>query len=203
MISQDNRQKIDPDFIVTAYCNGYFPMADARTGAISWHSPDPRAIIPLDGFRISRSLQRVVQKRSFEIRIDTAFQGVIRGCARREDTWISEELISAYMMLHVKGIAHSVESWQGEKLVGGLYGLAIRGGFFGESMFSTVSNASKVALVRLVELLKRRGFKLLDTQFMNDHIRQFGAIEIPRAVYQSRLSEALAIDAKFMESVSW
>lgn len=139
----------------------------------------------------------MVREPEFEIRIDRVFPDVIRGCAQREDTWISEELITAYVMLHAKGIAHSVESWQDGKLVGGLYGLAIGGTFFGESMFSTVSNASKFALVFLVELLNQRGFKLLDTQFMNDHIRQFGAVEIPRADYLRKLSGALTVKAAF------
>jgi leucyl/phenylalanyl-tRNA--protein transferase len=200
MTPQESRHPLDSDFIIAAYRNGYFPMADSRTGVISWYSPDPRAIIPLGAFRISRSLRRLVKKRVFEIKVDTAFQRVIRGCARREDTWISEELISSYIMLHEKGHAHSVESWRGGELVGGLYGLAIAGGFFGESMFSTVSGASKVALVHLVELLSQRGFKLLDTQFMNEHVRQFGAIEIPRAVYLSNLHDALTVDVAFLES---
>jgi leucyl/phenylalanyl-tRNA--protein transferase len=200
MTPQEGRHSLDSDFIIAAYRNGYFPMADSRTGVISWYSPDPRAIIPLGAFRISRSLRRLVKKRVFEIKVDTAFQRVIRGCARREDTWISEELISSYIMLHEKGHAHSVESWRGGELVGGLYGLAIAGGFFGESMFSTVSGASKVALVHLVELLNQRGLKLLDTQFMNEHVRQFGAIEIPRAVYLSNLHDALTVDVAFLES---
>jgi leucyl/phenylalanyl-tRNA--protein transferase len=200
MTPQESRHPLDSDFIIAAYRNGYFPMADSRTGVISWYSPDPRAIIPLGAFRISRSLRRLVKKRVFEIKVDTAFQRVIRGCARREDTWISEELISSYIMLHEKGHAHSVESWRGGELVGGLYGLAIAGGFFGESMFSTVSGASKVALVHLVEMLSQRGFKLLDTQFMNEHVRQFGAIEIPRAVYLSNLHDALTVDVAFLES---
>jgi len=197
VIRRDGRQTLDPDFIVTAYCDAYFPMADSRTGAISWYSPDPRAIIPLDGFKVSRGLQHVMRKRVFENKIDTSFHEVICGCAQREETWISEELIRAYTMLHVKGIAHSVESWQDGRLVGGLYGLAIGGSFFGESMFSAVSNASNVALVHLVNVLRLRGFDLLDTQFMNTHIKQFGAIEIPRTVYISKLSYALTVDAKF------
>lgn len=198
MISQGIRQTLDPDFIVTAYCNGYFPMADSRTGAVSWYSPNPRAIIPLDVFRISRSLQRVVRKRAFAVTVDTAFQEVIRGCANRADTWISEQLINAYTTLHAKGTAHSVESWCGNRLVGGLYGVAIGGAFFGESMFSAVSNASKVALVHLVELLKARRFEILDAQFMNEHLKQFGAIEIPRSAYLNVLSKALEVNTRFV-----
>jgi len=197
VISRGNRETLDPDVMVTSYCDGFFPMADSRTGAISWYSPNPRTIIPLDAFRISRSLQRVVRKRVFIVTVDTAFQEVIRGCANREDTWISEQLINAYTTLHAKGIAHSVESWWGARLVGGLYGVAIGGAFFGESMFSAVSNASKVALVHLVELLTARRFIILDAQFMNEHLKQFGAIEIPRSAYLNVLSKALKLDARF------
>ena len=172
-------------------------MADSSKGGITWHSPDPRAIIPLDAFRISRSLRRVIRRNIFEIRIDTAFGAVIQGCARREDTWISDQIIEAYTFLYSQGCAHSVESRLKGQLVGGLYGVAIGGAFFGESMFSVVTDASKVALVHLIEVLKLRNFMLLDTQFMNDHLKQFGAIEIPRSDYLKLLSEAVGQDAAF------
>jgi leucyl/phenylalanyl-tRNA--protein transferase len=188
---------LDPDVIIAAYRSAYFPMADSRTRIISWYSPDPRAIIPLDAFRVSRSLQQIVRKQVFEIRVDTSFSDVIQCCARREETWISEEIISAYATLHARGVAHSVESWKQGELVGGLYGVSIGGAFFGESMFSTTSNASKVALVHLAEILRGCGFRLLDTQCINEHVKQFGAIEIPRSTYLEKLSDALHLQADF------
>lgn len=188
-------QALDSDFLLVAYCNGYFPMATSKTGHIEWFSPDPRAIIPLDAFTISRSLQRTIQKNSFEIRINTAFEEVMRGCAEREETWISEEIIQAYMTLHKKGFGHSVESWYEGRLAGGLYGVAIGGAFFGESMFSLMKDASKVALVHLVRTMKRNGCTLLDIQFMTDHLRTFGAVEIPRSSYIRLLSKALKTTA--------
>lgn len=197
MTTKGCQKALDPDFVLRAYRGGYFPMADSKTGEISWYSPDPRTIIPLGTLSVSRSLRQVIRKQIFEIRIDTTFRDVIRNCARREDTWISEEIIEAYVVLHSTGYAHSVESWRGGRLVGGLYGVAIGGAFFGESMFSAVSNASKVALVYLVELLTAREFKILDVQFMNEHLKQFGAIEIPRSAYLDLLSESLEVDTCF------
>jgi leucyl/phenylalanyl-tRNA--protein transferase len=197
MTTKGCQKTLDPDLVLRAYCSGYFPMADSRMGGISWYSPDPRSIIPFATFNISRSLRQVIRKRIFEMRIDTAFRDVMRSCARRENTWISDEIIETYAILHSTGHAHSVESWWGDRLMGGLYGVAIGGAFFGESMFSAVSNASKVALVHLVELLKARKFKLLDAQFMNEHLKQFGAIEIPRSMYLNVLSKALAVNTRF------
>ena len=197
MTDRKKREQLDGEFLLMAYRHGYFPMADSRTGVISWYAPDPRAIIPLDTFKISRSLRQIVGREFFEIRIDTAFEQVIRSCAEREETWISGEIMIAYIGLHAQGHAHSVESWHKDVLVGGLYGVAIGGAFFGESMFSRMLNASKVALVHLVEKLRSQGFRLLDTQFMNDHVRQFGAIEIPRATYLTILANALAVDVAF------
>lgn len=198
MTTSDGKVILDPDFLVVAYRSGYFPMADSRTGSISWYSPDPRAIIPLDTFRISRSLRRVVEKGVFDVRVDTSFAEVIRACSQRDDTWISDEIIFAYSALHERGLAHCVEAWRESDLVGGLYGVAIGGAFFGESMFSRVNNASKVALVHLVDRLKARGFMLLDTQFMNPHLKQFGACEISRTEYLSKLRSALDMDAEFL-----
>ena len=183
--------------LVEAYSNGYFPMADSRNGPIWWYSPDPRAVIPLDGFTISRSLRQRVRKRTYEISIDTAFEEVIHGCAAREETWISDEIIRAYVALHRDGYAHSVESWCEGTLAGGLYGVSIRGAFFGESMFSRQTDASKVALVALVEHLQKRQFILLDSQFINDHIRQFGTREIPRVEYLRQLRVALKAETNF------
>ena len=191
---------LDPEFILNAYCGGYFPMAESHVGRISWYSPDPRAILPLDALKVSRSLRQTIRKRVFDIRFDTAFERVIAACAEREETWISNEIVAAYTELHRKGFAHSVESWYGGGLAGGLYGVAIGGAFFGESMFSRKSEASKVALVYLVQHLKGRGYLLLDTQFMNEHIRQFGAYEIPRIEYLHLLGDALSVKTTFSGS---
>ncbi len=190
-------QSLDPDFLVVAYCNGYFPMATSEHGRIEWYSPDPRAIIPLKSFRISRSLKQTLRKGRFEITFNTAFETIVRSCAARVETWISEEIISAYVELHRRGYAHSVEVRFEGKLVGGLYGVAFRGAFFGESMFSRMTDASKVALVYLVERLNRQGYLLLDTQFITDHLRQFGTIEISRSEYLELLSNALTVTASF------
>lgn len=200
MTSQDDQCFLDPDLVIAAYCNAYFPMADPNTGVISWYSPDPRAIIPFSTFKVSRSLRRFVQRRIFDVRINTAFPELIRACAQREETWISGAIIKAYTALHTRGIAHSIEAWQDRELVGGLYGVALGGAFFGESMFNKATNASKVALVHLVELLERCGFSLLDTQFMNTHIEQFGAVEIPRSTYLKELSAALSLRTRFHDS---
>jgi leucyl/phenylalanyl-tRNA--protein transferase len=185
------RQSLTPDLLLMAYRAGFFPMAESREGPLGWFSPDPRAIIPLGTFRISRSLRRVLQKGTFTLRMNSAFEQVIRACAEREETWISEEIVEAYTALHARGFAHSVESWQGERLAGGLYGVAIGGAFFGESMFSRTQDASKIALVHLVNRLRAQGYLLLDTQFLTPHLVQFGALEIPRARYLELLTEAV------------
>lgn len=188
---------LNPDLVVAAYCAGYFPMAESRDGAISWYSPDPRAIIPLESFKISRSLRQTMGKKRFDVRVDTAFPAVITACAEREETWISDEIIRVYTVLNQRGIAHSVESWHEGVLAGGLYGVAIRGAFFGESMFSRRPDASKVAMVTLVDRLRGNGYALLDTQFMNENVRRFGACEIPREQYLKLLAHALTVDARF------
>jgi leucyl/phenylalanyl-tRNA--protein transferase len=195
---ENQESTLDPDFLIVAYCNGYFPMATSRYGNIEWFSPDPRAIIPLNGLKISRSLRRTLSKQKFEVRINNAFEEVVKVCAAREDTWISEEIVRVYTELYHRGFAHSVESWHERRLVGGLYGVAIRGVFFGESMFSRMTDASKVALVYLVKRMKERGFVLLDTQFMTEHLRTLGAIEIPRQEYLRLLSDALSVRAQFV-----
>lgn len=188
---------LTPEVVLHAYRSGVFPMADAD-GQIYWFSPDPRCILPLERFHVTRSLRQVVRRGAFEARIDTAFDAVIAACADRpEGTWISEEVEAVYRTLSLRGHAHSVECWQGGRLVGGLYGVAIAGAFFGESMFTRVSNASKVALVHLVERLKERGFGLLDAQWSTPHLRTFGAIEVPRREYLRRLRVALALPCAF------
>lgn len=201
MKESPDRETLAPEFLTMAYCSGYFPMADSKTGAIGWYSPDPRAIIPLEGFVTPRSLRQRVRQRRFRIRVDIAFEQVVEACAEREDTWISREIIEAYTGLHRLGIAHSVEAWQNDMLMGGLYGVAIGGAFFGESMFTRVTDASKVALVWLVNHLRKRGFRLLDTQIMNDHVRRFGAIEIPREKYLAMLAEAIVAETNFTGEV--
>lgn len=162
-------------------------------GEIGWFSPDPRGIIPLEpgGFHLPHGLKRALKKNLFELRMNTAFEAVIRACARRAETWISEEIIRSYRDLHGLGYAHSVECWQAGELVGGLYGVALGGAFFGESMFHTVTDASKVALVRLVEWMRVRGFSLLDIQWTTPHLKTFGALDVPRAEYLQRLAVAL------------
>lgn len=197
MTQRQRRQELIPDFLVKAYCQGFFPMAESRHGPIAWYSPDPRAIIPLAAFRPHRSLRRTVHSGIFRVTMNTAFEEVIRACADRDPTWISDEIILAYTRLHQQGVAHSVETWKESSLVGGLYGVAIRGAFFGESMFARVSDASKVALVRLIDHLKNRGFLLLDTQMINPHVKSLGAIEISREEYLAFLDRALATEAFF------
>lgn len=175
-------------------------MAD-EFGDIRWLSPDPRAIIELDRCHPSRSLRSVIGRKKFEIRIDSAFERVMSACADRPDgTWISHEILQAYTELHRLGFGHSVESWQGNEMVGGLYGVAIGGAFFGESMFHRVTDASKVALMYLVEQMRNRGMIFLDIQFMTDHLRQFGAVEIPRRDYLRRLQNAIELDCTFVDA---
>ena len=169
-----------------------------ENGEIAWFSPDPRGIIPLDAFHIPHGLQRALRKNRFEIRLNTAFEDVIRACGERAETWISEEIVRSYVNLHRLGFAHSVEAWLDENLVGGLYGVSLKGAFFGESMFHKVADASKVALVELVNRLNDRGFRLLDTQYISSHLRTFGAVEMSRPKYLRLLRQALALDCKFV-----
>lgn len=184
--------------LIHAYSQGYFPMAEPETGEIFWYHPDPRAILPVDAMHISRSLRRRLRQNTFKIRMDTVFESVMRECAKprpnETDTWIDERLIVAYTQLHQMGHAHCVEAWQDGELVGGVYGVSINGLFAGESMFSRRTDASKVCLVHLVEHLNQRGYQLLDVQFQNKHIAQFGVIEIPRKQYLKRLQSALDAD---------
>jgi len=169
-------------------------------GRIGWFSPDPRGILPLESFHVPGRLARVVRSGRFEVTVDQAFESVMRACAaqRPEGTWISEEILQCYLAIHRLGLAHSVETWLDGQLVGGLYGVSIGGAFFGESMFHRVTDASKVALVALVDRLVRRGYRLLDTQWVTSHLEQFGAIEIPRRQYMVRLQQALQVECAFV-----
>jgi leucyl/phenylalanyl-tRNA--protein transferase len=192
---------LDADLLLSAYASGWFPMAIAP-GEIRWFSPDPRGIIPLATFHVPKRLARVVRSGRFDVRIDTDFAGVMRGCAERrepEGTWIDDEIFESYVALHREGYAHSVEAWQDGALAGGLYGVSLGGAFFGESMFHRTADASKVALAALVERLRARGFLLLDTQWVTDHLSQFGATEIPRRRYLRLLNSAMAINASFAD----
>lgn len=187
---------LDPNVLIAAYAQGYFPMADARDADdVYWVDPDFRGIIPLDRFHIPRKLRKQVRRNDVTISVDDDFPAVIRACAapRRysEETWINQDIEDSYCQLHHRGFAHSVECRIDGALVGGLYGVALAGGFFGESMFSRAPNVSKIALVHLVARLCHGGFRLLDTQFLTDHLTQFGAIEIPRDDYHQRLQDAL------------
>jgi leucyl/phenylalanyl-tRNA---protein transferase len=192
------RSKIIPaSLLVEAYCTGIFPMA-MENGEIAWFSPDPRGIILLEAFHIPHGLKRVLKKGVFQIRLNTAFEEVIRACGERAETWISEEIIQSYLNLHRLGFAHSVEAWLDSELAGGLYGVSVYGAFFGESMFHRVPDASKVALVGLVNRLNERGYGLLDTQYVTSHLTTFGAVEISRSKYIRLLKQALALDCKFV-----
>ena len=176
-------------------------MADQR-GDIHWYAPDPRAILEHDNLHVSRSLRATIRKGIYEVRVDTAFELVMRRCAERKETWINEALIASYTGLHLAGLAHSVEAWRDGVLAGGLYGVALRGAFMGESMFSRATDASKVCLVALVEHLNARGYILHDTQFLTPHLARLGATEIPRSVYEQRLKEALRLNCTWREMVT-
>lgn len=190
---------LSPDLILRAYAAGIFPMAEHQDAEeIYWFEPPRRAILPLDErFHVPRSLNRFMRSLPFEVKFDTAFESVIRGCADRPETWINEAIREVFISLHRQGYGHSVEAWQDGKLVGGLYGVAIGGAFFAESMYSRVSNASKVCLVKLAERLRTSGFTLCDVQFSNEHIARFGVTEITRDEYRQRLKAAMALPVKF------
>lgn len=190
-------ERLTPQLVLHAYTLGAFPMAEPG-GELAWYSPDPRGVFPLDGFKIPRSLRQTVRRAKFEVRINYAFDDVVDGCAdRSEGTWISGSIRRVYRKLYDAGFAHSVEAWHDGELAGGLYGVAIGGAFFGESMFTRVTDASKVALVALVERLRERGFTLLDTQWITPHLARFGAIEIPRDEYLRQLHAALLLRVSF------
>ena len=188
---------LTPENVVAAYCQAVFPMYD-EYGRLVWLQPDPRAILPLDGFHISRSLAKILRQNVFEVRVNTDFEGVMRGCADREDgTWISEDFMQVYCELRRVGLAHSVECWRAWRLVGGTYGLALGGAFMAESMFHYETDASKVALAGLVARLNERGFVLLDTQYLTSHLVSLGALEIPHRAYAARLRRALNLQRQF------
>ena len=194
--------ELTPELLLRAYAAGLFPMAEsAEDPELFWIDPDPRGVLPLTRFHLPRRLKRTLRSGAYEVRVDTAFSEVMRGCAEptqiRPKTWINDEIFRLYEALFERGFAHSVETWREGELVGGLYGVALRGAFFGESMFSRSRDASKVALVHLVVRLIRGGFRLLDTQFVTEHLRRFGAIEITRREYHRLLEEALAVEAYF------
>ena len=184
--------------LLHGYRNGVFPMG-LEDGEIQWFSPDPRTIIPLETFHIPHGLKRTLKKNLFEIRINTAFEIVMRHCARRDETWINEEIIESYTALHRAGYGHSVEAWRDGQLAGGLYGVALGGAFFGESMFHLVTDASKVALHALVVRLRERGFTLLDTQWTTPHLQRFGVLEISRKQYIQRLADSVHAKCSFVD----
>ena len=191
-----------PELLLRAYACGLFPMAEGRFNSpLFWVDPAMRGVIPLDRFHVPRRVARRVRQGVFEVRTDCAFAEVIKACgevtAQRSETWINDEIIVLYCALHEMGHAHSVECWHEGAMVGGLYGVTLGGAFFGESMFSRETDASKVALVHLVERLRRGGFTLLDTQFVTPHLETFGAVEVPRARYRALLRAAVAVDARF------
>jgi leucyl/phenylalanyl-tRNA---protein transferase len=197
-----NTNKLTADDLIYGYMNGIFPMADTD-GTLYWYSPDPRAVIPINTYKPPKSLRPVLNKKLFEIRINGDFEGVMRNCASprkgEEDTWISDEIVEAYSDLNKMGLAYSVEAYMDNRLVGGLYGVSIGSVFFGESMFYKVPDSSKVAFHYLMEILKVQGFELLDTQFINDNVRRFGAIEISRAEYVKSLKKGLEKRCLFTE----
>jgi len=193
---------IDADVLLRAYAYGVFPMAESRDDPeLYWIDPEQRGILPLDNFHVPKRLARTVKSGIFTVTADRAFADVMRGCAEpapdREGTWINERIFALYNELHERGDAHSVECWQEGELMGGLYGVSLGAAFFGESMFSRARDASKVALVHLVGRLKAGGYRLLDTQFVTEHLKQFGAIEIPRTEYRHLLHDAIVRDADF------
>jgi len=194
--------QLTPDLLLRAYAIGIFPMAESRVDPeLHWIDPDMRGILPLDQFHVPRKLRARLRRGDFDVRCDTAFHEVIRGCAapgeNRPDTWINPVIEQLYSELYELGFAHSVECWRNGELVGGLYGVSLGAAFFGESMFSRVTDASKVALVQLVLRLRKGGFQLLDTQFNTQHLSRFGAEEIPREAYRQLLTKAVSARAEF------
>jgi leucyl/phenylalanyl-tRNA--protein transferase len=191
-------QELSAELLLSAYAQGVFPMSESRDDpALFWVDPQMRGVLPLDGFRISRSLAKTLRRGTFEISFNTAFTEVVQGCADRDETWINDTIFDLYATLHAQADAHSVEVWQEGELVGGAYGVALGAAFFGESMFSTATDASKVALAYLVDRLRAGGFTLCDTQFITDHLASLGAVEISREAYHTRLAKATMQPASF------
>lgn len=187
---------IEPGVLLSAYCQGLFPMG-MEDGSIGWYRPEWRGILPIADFHVPRRFERYLKSCPFEVRWNTAFGDVMRGCADRPETWINESILDSYHALHEMGFAHSVEVWRDRKLVGGVYGVAIGGAFFGESMFSRETQASKVALVRLQQRLRDCGFILHDTQWTTPHLAQFGGHEIPAREYMRLLERAIGLSVSF------
>jgi leucyl/phenylalanyl-tRNA--protein transferase len=196
IMAKKQQPEFTADLVLRAYCQGIFPMGN-DDGSIDWYSPDPRCIFDFDYFHVSKRLMRTYRNGDFEYRVNQAFEEVMWACAERESTWINEEIVRVYSQLNQHGLAHSVETYHEGVLVGGLYGVSIGGAFMGESMFHRMTDASKVALVYLVERMKERGFILLDTQYMNKHLASFNARNISRNEYLARLNEALKLDCQF------
>jgi len=196
------KHKLTAEQLLYGYANGIFPMAEGKQGRIYWYASDPRAVIPIHTYKPQRSLRPVLNQQIFNIRFNTCFEQVIGYCAaprqHDENTWISDEIIRAYTELHHMGFAHSVEAFAGDELAGGLYGVALGAAFFGESMFYLQPNASKVAFYYLIEQLRKQDFELLDTQFINDNVKRYGAVEIPQAEYMDLLKTALNKQVSFL-----
>lgn len=194
----DRPPSLTPDLLLRAYALGIFPMAESRADSdVFWVDPRQRGILPLDGFHISRSLARRIRREDFSVSFDRDFEGVVRGCADRPETWINATIQRLYTELHRRGSAHSVEVWRGDRLAGGVYGVTLGAAFFGESMFSKERDASKVALAYLVDRLRRGGFELFDTQFITEHLASLGAREISRSSYHRRLRDSMAHKGDF------
>ena len=191
-------EELGPELLLAAYAQGIFPMSEGRDDPeVFWVEPRRRGIFPLDGFRVSRSLARTLRRGAFRVTFDRDFAGVVQGCAERDETWISSAIARAYAELHAIGHAHSCEVWEGDELVGGVYGVRLGAAFFGESMFSRRTDASKVALFHLLGRLRAGGFVLFDTQFLTPHLASLGAIEVSRGDYRRRLAAALAREARW------
>ena len=192
---------IEPEYLLNAYRSGYFPMAEPDTGEIFWYSPDPRTIFDLNNFHVPKSLEKKLKTNPFEFKINHNFKEIMINCAQRDETWISDDIIESYLALYDIGHAHSFETYYNGQLAGGLYGVSINGAFFGESMFHIITDASKAALVFLVETLKKCGYTLLDTQYITEHLKKFGAVEIPRKEYLKRLQISLTVEtSKFNDN---
>lgn len=198
-LSAPDRPVLTPDLMLRAYAAGIFPMAESRGDAdLFWVDPEVRGILPLDRFHMSRSLARRIRAEPYQVRINRDFAGTVAGCADRPETWINDEIAQLCLQLHLAGYAHSVEVRDGAALIGGVYGIAIGGAFFGESMFSRRRDASKIALAYLVARLRFGGFTLFDVQFVTDHLRTLGAVEIPREDYRKRLAQSIRKPANFL-----
>jgi len=182
---------LTPEIVILAYKRGFFPMAESADGEIYWHSPERRAIFPIYYIKIPRSIRKIQNQNIYNYKIDTNFESVIQNCANRKDTWINDEIIEIYTQLFYMGYAHSVETYRDNNLVGGLYGVAIGGAFFGESMFNLESNTAKLAFYKLIEILQKNNFSLLDSQYLNPFTYSLGAIEVPKKVFLSYLDKAI------------